>query len=169
VVEGEGNPTDLDEYKLALETRNFEINLFWQRSNYFLVLNTAVGTGFFVARAHSENAALLLGGLGAAASLLWVLVNLGSRYWQLRWEQQVEDVEKRLAPAFKHFFRASGKELDAIVRRGLPSHKWYRPDRALWNWAILRRPGVSYMMTLLSCAFVVFWVTAEIGLARHSW
>lgn len=31
----------------ALDTRNFEISLYWQRSNYFLVLNTALAVGFF--------------------------------------------------------------------------------------------------------------------------
>ena len=34
-------------FKIALETRNFEILLYWQRSNYFLVLNTALAVGFF--------------------------------------------------------------------------------------------------------------------------
>ena len=160
--------TNVDEYKVALETRNFEIHLFWQRSNYFLVLNTAIGTGFFAVRGNSERLALLLGALGVVASWLWVMVNLGSRYWHIRWERQVEDLEEKLAPAFSRFFLASRKELDAIVRRGLQSRKWYRPDRGLWNWAVLRRPSVSYMMTLLSCAFLAFWLTAEIGLAvRH--
>jgi hypothetical protein len=32
----------LEAYRTALATRNLEINLFWQRSNYFLVLNTAI-------------------------------------------------------------------------------------------------------------------------------
>jgi len=125
-----------------------------------------LGTGFFAVR--SDRFALLLGALGLVASWLWVMVNLGSRYWHLRWEQQVEDIEGKLAPAFKQFFLANRKELDTIVKRGVQSHKRYRLDRGLWNWAVLRRPSVSYMMTLLSCAFFVFWLTAEIGLAvRH--
>src|SRR3972149_10785499 len=36
-----------DAYKFAYDTRNFEISLFWQRSNYFLVLNTAIALAFF--------------------------------------------------------------------------------------------------------------------------
>jgi len=36
-----------DLYKTLLDTRNLEINLFWQRSNYFLVLNTGIAFGFF--------------------------------------------------------------------------------------------------------------------------
>jgi hypothetical protein len=161
------DPAKVAEYKLALETRNFEIQLFWQRSNYFLVLNTAIGTGFFAVR--SVKFALLLGGLGFVASLLWLLVNLGSRYWHVRWERQVEDIEAKLTPAFNHFFLVTQDELDVIVRKGL-QYKRYRPDRGLWNWAVLKKPSVSFMMTLLSCAFVVFWLTAEIGFAvRHYW
>jgi hypothetical protein len=38
---------DKDIYKYVLDTRNFEISLFWQRSNYFLVLNSALAVGFF--------------------------------------------------------------------------------------------------------------------------
>ncbi|HEY4679149.1 MAG TPA: hypothetical protein VIJ01_18425 [Candidatus Angelobacter sp.] len=36
-----------DAYKVLIDTRNLEINLFWQRSNYFLVLNTGLAIGFF--------------------------------------------------------------------------------------------------------------------------
>ena len=38
---------ELEAYRTALATRNFEISLFWQRSNYFLVLSTAIAVGFF--------------------------------------------------------------------------------------------------------------------------
>lgn len=162
---GSDDQTKLEEYKLALATRNLEIGLFWQRSNYFLVLNTAIGTGFFAVR--SEKAALLLGGLGLVAAWLWLLVNLGSRYWHIRWEQQVEDIEEKLEPAFHRFFFASRRELDEIVTRGLPSNSNARVDRRLWNWAILKRPSVSLMITYLSCAFLIFWLSAEIGLAVH--
>jgi hypothetical protein len=40
---------DLEAYRVARDTRNFEIKLFWKRSNYFLVLSTATAAGFFSA------------------------------------------------------------------------------------------------------------------------
>ncbi len=61
-----------------------EIGLFWQRSNYFLVLNTAIATGFFVLVDKSAPLAVLLGPLGCWVSVLWFAVNLGSKYWQTR-------------------------------------------------------------------------------------
>jgi hypothetical protein len=41
---------DLKVYRVAKEARNMEIGLFWQRSNYFLVLSTAIAAGFFSLR-----------------------------------------------------------------------------------------------------------------------
>ena len=38
---------DKDLYRVALDTRNLESTLFWQRCNYFLVLNSALALGFF--------------------------------------------------------------------------------------------------------------------------
>jgi len=41
---------DLEAHRVAKEARNLEITLFWQRSNYFLVLSTAIAAGFFSLR-----------------------------------------------------------------------------------------------------------------------
>ena len=71
-------PKDL--YKVLLDTRNLEINLFWQRSNYFLALNTGIALGFFNLRTPTGRftfamvAAMLQGwervGAGLAANAL---------------------------------------------------------------------------------------------------
>ena len=41
---------DLEAYRVAKAPPIFEMILFWQRSNYFLVLSTAVAAGFFSLR-----------------------------------------------------------------------------------------------------------------------
>ena len=41
---------NLEAYRVAKETRNLEINLFWQRSNYFLVLSGGIAAAFFSAK-----------------------------------------------------------------------------------------------------------------------
>lgn len=38
--------TSAEIYKMALDTRNLEINLFWQRCNYFLILNSALAYAY---------------------------------------------------------------------------------------------------------------------------
>lgn len=62
-------------YKIAIQTRNLEIGMFWQRSNYFMVLNTAIAIGFFTQKGGSYG--FLLAALGAIVSVLWFFVNLG--------------------------------------------------------------------------------------------
>jgi hypothetical protein len=85
-------PNNFDLYKIALDTRNMEIGLFWQRSNYFLVLNTAIAVGFFKT---TEKYQLLMSFVGFCVALLWFSVNLGSKYWQSRWEFRLYEAEKR--------------------------------------------------------------------------
>lgn len=91
----------LEAYKIALETRNMEIGFFWQRSNYFLVLNAALAVGFF--RLTENKYAILLATLGALVSFLWYRVNLGSKYWQSRWEHRLKLKEEEIAPNLQYF------------------------------------------------------------------
>lgn len=94
-------------YKVLIDTRNQEINLFWQRSNYFLVLNTAIAVGFV----HIEDGKpirLVLAFLGFAASVLWFGVCLGGKYWQTRWEQRLLEFEEENLPRPWFFRRAVG-------------------------------------------------------------
>jgi hypothetical protein len=163
ITEGE----KLDAYKTALETRNFEIHLFWQRSNYFLVLNTAIGTGFFAIG--SAAYAILLGVFGVVSSWLWLLVNFGSKFWQSRWEEQLE-IEEAGLPQFEGFFDQSGDELRKIVDSSLDrNHRKWRYDRWSWYWAVKKRPSVSFMMTYLSVAFLAFWIGALIIAIVRQW
>ena len=65
---------------IALETRNFEISLFWQRSNYFLILNTAISTGALLKFSDQNYLSLILSVFGMLVSFLWIQVNLGSKF-----------------------------------------------------------------------------------------
>ena len=149
---GRASRTDLavHAYRTALETRNFEIRLFWQRSNYFLVLNTAIGTAFFAVR--GEGLVFLLSLLGLIVSALWVLVNLGSKFWQSRWEHRLEEAEAALGDSFDRFFAAEWEELRQDVEATFDDAyagptRW---DRRLWKWGVLKKPSVSLVMTYLS-------------------
>jgi hypothetical protein len=92
----------LHAHDIALATRNFEIKLFWQRSNYFLVLNTAVAVGFF-SQTSSSWRSLALCLFGAGVAVLWVMINLGSKFWQSRWERRLELIENQLPPELRLF------------------------------------------------------------------
>jgi hypothetical protein len=140
-------------YKIALDTRNLEIGLFWQRSNYFLALNTALAIGFF--NINDRGYTLLLALFGFAISLLWYRVNLGSKFWQSRWEHRLRVVEEEIAPDLK-FFAADWETIRKDVQASLKTsaHKGFQKfvDRG-----ILKKHSVSYQMIRLSILFVLGW------------
>ena len=146
----------LDAYKIALETRNMEIGLFWQRSNYFLVLNAALAIGFF--RLSENKYAILLATLGVLVSFLWYRVNLGSKYWQSRWEQRLKLKELEIAPDLQ-YFSASWEVIQNDVKESL--NYGHQNKGKLQKWLdneTLKKPSVSYNMTLLSFIFLIGWV-----------
>jgi hypothetical protein len=154
--------TGLDLYKVALETRNLEISLFWQRSNYFLVLNTAIAAGFLATTNHVYS--ILLAAAGLCIAFLWFRVNLGGKFWQSRWEQALSDMEQMLHTDIR-LFSASWEAIEHDVRRSLEGgrHGWLR---RLFDKLVLQKPSVTFAMTLVSLVFVVFW-SAALVLAVH--
>ena len=146
---------DKDVYKNVLDTRNFEILLFWQRSNYFLVLNSALAIGFF--NLQKQEFAFLFAAFGLLVSFLWYRVNLGGKYWQSRWEHRLSVIEKRIAPELQ-CFAAGWDVIEADVKESRSNSK--KKD-CFQNWLdrqVLKKQSVSYNMTLLSLIFMFGWI-----------
>jgi hypothetical protein len=94
-------------YKLALQIRQFEIELYWKRTTYFWTLIAAAFAGYF-ALASSDKSAVhpgllfLVSCIGLVLSTSWYLVNRGSKYWQENWERHVDALEDEFAgPLYK--------------------------------------------------------------------
>ncbi len=154
----DNSPTKFDLYKIALETRNMEIALFWQRSNYFLALNTAVAVGFFIKA--GEDYQVLIGIFGVVISVLWFGINLGSKFWQSRWEWQVKKAEEELNKLESMnigFFSAPWETIKDDVEESLKFSK-HGKIRKLFDRLILCKPSVSFIMTILSVFFILFWL-----------
>lgn len=148
------NPTKFDLYKIALDTRNMEIGLFWQRSNYFLVLNTAAAVGFFFKTSNQYQ--LLIGIFGLCIAILWFGVNLGSKFWQSRWEHRLHEAEKSLGIEV-NFFSAKWDVIESDVKESLEfsNHNWFRQKI---DKLVLLQPSVSFLMMLLSMLFIILWL-----------
>mgnify|MGYP000371073767 CR=1 FL=1 len=136
---------------LALEQRNFEITLFWQRSNYFLLLNTGLLIAFFTNVLKEQ--AILLSLFGVAAAILWVLTNLGSKFWQERWEIAVSETEPRENQV--KLFSEGTIELKQKVRKRLKEQQ--PPKHPFYIWLVTLKPSVSFLMILLSSIFLFAW------------
>jgi hypothetical protein len=147
-----------DLYKTLLDTRNLEINLFWQRSNYFLVLNTGIAFGFFNLKKATSRLTFAI--MGLLASVLWFGVCLGGKYWQARWEQRLLDFEKEHLPGLD-FFAAEPNRIKRDAEKGLLEFHELRWDkRLIYRLAVRIKPSVSYSMILLSVVFIIGWVIA---------
>jgi hypothetical protein len=141
-------------YKTVLETRNLEISLFWQRSNYFLGLNTVVAVGFFSLK--DPVYITLLSLFGFVGSILWFCTTLGGKFWQSRWEERLRLVEQELSPEIQ-FFSADWDTIykDVEEHLTLANHSRFRQ---FFDRLVLRKPSVSFAMILLSLIFALLWL-----------
>ncbi|WP_152986596.1 hypothetical protein [Pseudovibrio sp. POLY-S9] len=109
----------------ALDTRKFEIELYWKRAAYFWTFIGATLAGYIAIKIASMQTTLvhvgkvkilevsatddvsnflsvLLACLGLVFSVSWYLVNRGSKYWQENWEYHVDLLEDDVSgPIYK--------------------------------------------------------------------
>ncbi|MDN7917989.1 hypothetical protein [Burkholderia gladioli] len=152
--------TSYELFKTALDTRNLEINLFWQRCNYFLVLNSALAYGLISGK--SNHYLLPLAILGTLVCLLWYRVALGSKYWQERWEFCLKDLEERLKEQ-KQFssdvtlFSGDWQDIQDEVRHSLSSSQHSLFEKFI-DKQILTKPSVTQSMIYLVIVFFFGWL-----------
>jgi len=148
-------PSAKELYQTLISTRNLEVNLFWQRSNYFLALNTAIAFGFFNLREAKYVWTFAL--LGFLSSILWLWVCLGSKFWQTRWEQRLMDFEKTEISSSLAFFAADSDRIRQDVQKAFLSQTLGPIQRLLYDLARRRKPSVSYSMIRLAGIFIIGW------------
>ena len=72
-------------FEIALDTRKFEIDLYWKRTAYFVLFIGAIFVGYYNVFSNSKShwVSLFIAALGFLLSLLWYMANRGSKFWQL--------------------------------------------------------------------------------------
>lgn len=83
---------------IALDTRKFEIELYWKRTAYFILFIGAIFVGYYTVLSGSKShwISLFLAALGFLLSLLWYMANQGSKFWQENWEAHIEELSTYL-------------------------------------------------------------------------
>lgn len=88
----------------AWSIRSFEIELYWKRTNYFWLFQTATFAAYFLLFEKKTNleVSFAIICLGIVFSLGWVLINKGSKQWQKHWESYIDMFEdKYYGPLYK--------------------------------------------------------------------
>lgn len=155
------DPVSPSELQIALDNRAFEIQLFWQRSNYFLVLMTALGIGAFTIA--NTFFAMVISIFATISSIFWYRTNLGSKFWQESWEVEVV----ALAKIYNiDSFKRPTDEIVEQVRASL-QNGWSPGGKGRFRKYIDRRTlqkfSVSYYMILLSITSAVVWSVISLG------
>jgi hypothetical protein len=139
-------------YKMAMDVRKFEIELYWKRAAYFwafIVLAFGAYGATLTARTINpivqSDALFISACIGTVLAVALYFVNRGSKFWQRNWEYQVDLLEnKAMGPLYKHVF---AKELDTF-----------------WNLTSAYPFSVSNINTILSMFFIcVFALLAGIN------
>jgi hypothetical protein len=145
-------------YEIAIRTREHELNLFWQRSNYFLALDSGAVALFFSIKAPVPWWTLPVCALfGVGISFFWLELILGGKYWQIRWEAVAERLEKQCAPDAK-LFAASPDEIRGEVRALMNKYASTSRMSRLMDRLVMRKPSPSKSMMGLSLLFIGLWV-----------
>ncbi|KAF0810018.1 hypothetical protein A167_01049 [Alcanivorax sp. S71-1-4] len=105
--------------QMALETRKFEIDLYWRRAIYFWTFIGAAFAGIVAIQASEAEAkdsfTVLVSCLGFVFSCAWVCVNKGSKFWQENWEKHVDLLEDEISgPIYKVVFSLDRKSVGIV-------------------------------------------------------
>lgn len=131
---------DIKRFEVSLQTRNFEIELFWKRALFFWGFISSAFIGYAALR--QSELRILVACFGLVCSCAWSLVNRGSKYWQEVWESRVERFE---TPVIGSMFASEEG----------PQNKGY--------WFRGRTYSVSKLAIALSDYVFLFWLTIVIG------
>ena len=93
LMDGPNSTRDTRRFEVALQTRQLEISLFWQRSLFFWGFISAAFVALAALKSDQPMLSLLVSGFGFVCSFSWTLVNRGSKYWQEQWETKIEMAE----------------------------------------------------------------------------
>lgn len=129
---------------IAVDTRKFEIELYWKRATYFWAFIVAAATGFVsvITSNHLESKgfSILLSLIGLLFSIGWYFVNRGSKFWQENWEAHLDLLGERIhGPLFKTIRISRSNFLD--LNKEYPF-------------------SVSKVNQLLSFVIIFFWIMA---------
>lgn len=84
------NEKNLKRFEIAFACRNSEIDLYWRRFSYHWIIVAASLLAYGSIGQTNSNLGIMFACFGLITSTAWLLVNIGSKWWQVNWEKKLE-------------------------------------------------------------------------------
>lgn len=167
-------------YKKAWEAKNFEIENYWKRANYFWAFQVASFAGYFTfisSKGYETNPQVLyfIICIGFITGLAWIYTNKGSKTWQRHWEIHVDMLEDQITGPLYKIVTApktySVSKINEIVSRFINSI-WiflaikYFSDNITLNYTTFWNIDFLVWLSTLSVLYFVSAMTIGYGRGR---
>lgn len=138
-------------YQLAMQERSVVNELFWKRSNYFMIVDGALFSSFLISEPGLDPLIKLFVVLGGViVSTLWMCANFGSKYYQETWEERVRGLDMKLGG-----YQLFCGEMDKLVIDRIERER--RPESTIMKTFILANVSITTLMVCLSFLSIVAW------------
>lgn len=150
-------------YDIARSERTFEISQIVQRNNFVMIFQGVLFAGFMQASSNKDFPSLIafvVCAVGVLTGLAQYWMAAGAKFWQERWEIEVERIESKLKNLLTldqqredwvPLFTRCTKEVESSVRK--------RMLGKLFGGAVAARRSPSRLPIFVALVFVVAWGT----------
>ena len=107
-------------YEEASKIRQFEIQLYWERTKYFWAFITTIYVAYYnvflniYKQTNGKLPLLVLAALGFIFSVAWVLSNKGSKHWQENWENHIDLLEDEVTGPLHKIYKSNSFSVSKI-------------------------------------------------------
>ena len=151
-------------YEFVLARRDFEVNQLVQRNNFFMVFQGVLLAGLAQASGAEHLPpiiAFVVCVVGMGVSFFQLRMAAGAKFWQERWEQEVDKAEATMFPssdaasAGRRLFNLLDSTPREIVRMRLARPE--ERDRPFVKWMVNLKPSPSGIPIWTGLFFTITW------------
>ncbi|MEN8368423.1 hypothetical protein [Acinetobacter bereziniae] len=151
-------------YKLAIETRNFEIQQLINRNNFFMLFQGVLLAAVFSNQESKPFVEFIICLAGILISWHQVGVAAGAKYWQEWWELKTSEIEKELKenigdenfiPLFNLEYAQSDSQREKVVSK---INKQSGFIESIINFLVLKKYSVSRVPIRSGLVLMITWV-----------
>ena len=148
-------------YKIAIETRNFEINQLIQRNNFFMLFQGVLLAAVLQDQSRKPFIEFMISLAGFLVSIYQLQMASGAKFWQEWWESRVDYFELLLKSEKEttsdHFFNLFATPFDdvhQVILERFRKNKRY----SLTSWVILNAYSVGRAPIKVALILTIVWL-----------